>query len=364
MLRDAGAAGVAWEACSVKSDRPGLARSADDEASDGAPAAGEVPPRVANAPDAGRLGRLASSPAQIPWAGWKQVLRRTFSEMITDSMGLAAAGCAFWATLALFPAISTLITLYGLVFDRASVAQQLNVMADLLPPSAFSLIAGRVHELVTQPAATLTLRLAFTVVITLYSSSAGTKAILAALNIAYEERERRSWLRYQATALTMTICAILGAAVGITALVLLPAVLSVLHVPGNQKLLATAGSIAVLLVFVMLTLSVLYRFGPSRRQPRWHWVTPGSVVATLLWLIASAAFSYYVGTFASYDATYGPLGAVAGVMMWFWVTVYAVLLGAELNSELELQTARDSTDGPPRPLGRRGAYVADHVATQ
>ena len=162
----------------------------------------------------------------------------------------------------------------------------------------------------------------------------------------------------------MTICAILGVAVGITALVLLPVVLSVLHVPGNQKLLATAGSLAVLLVFVMLTLSVLYRFGPSRRQPRWHWVTPGSMVATLLWLVASAAFSYYVGNFASYDATYGPLGAVAGVMMWFWVTVYAVLLGAELNSELELQTARDSTDGPPRPLGRRGAYVADHVASQ
>ena len=339
-------------------------RHAKDPAPEAETSAGEVPARMADAPDSARFGRLARSPAQIPWQGWKQVLRRTFSEMITDSMGLAASGCAFWATLALFPAISMLITLYGMVFDRSAVAQQLNVMADLLPPSAFTLIAGRVHELVTQPAASLTARLLLSVAITLYSSSAGTKAMLAALNIAYEERERRSWLRYQLTALTMTVCAIGGAGLGIVTLVLMPAVLSFLHVPGNQKLLATGGSIAVLVVCGVRTLSLLYRFGPSRRQPRWHWVTPGSVVATFLWLVASAAFSYYVGNFASYDATYGPLGAVAGVMMWFWVTVYAVLLGAELNSELELQTARDSTDGPPRPLGKRGAYVADHVASQ
>ncbi len=313
-------------------------------------------------PEAAALGRLATRPAHIPWRGWKQVLRRTLTEMVSDRISLAAAGCAFWATLALFPALSTLISVYGLAFDPATVEPQLQVLSQLLPPSAFSLIEARVHLLVSQPPGALTFSLVLSFLIALYSATTSTKSILAALNLAYDEAETRGIVRYQLTALAMTLCAVVAAVVGITVLVLLPLGLQLLEVPGDQKLLAQLGSLGVLLVFVVLALSVLYRFGPSRRKAAWRWVTPGSMVATLLWLVASAAFSYYVGTYASYDATYGPLGTVAGVMMWFWVTVYAVLLGAELNSELELQTARDSTDGPPKPLGERGAYVADHVA--
>lgn len=315
-------------------------------------------------PEGRAIGRLANTPASIPWRGWKQVLRRTLSEMISDRMSLAAAGCAFWATLALFPAISTLISVYGLAFDPATVEPQLQVLARLLPPAAFSLIGARVHQLVSKPPGALTFSLVLSFLVALYSATTGTKSILAALNLAYEETESRSILRYQLTALGMTLCAVLAAVVGITVLVVLPLALNFLELPGNQKVLAQLASLGVLLVFVVLALSLLYRFGPSRERAAWRWVTPGSVVATLMWLLASAAFSYYVGNWASYDATYGPLGAVAGVMMWFWVTVYAVLLGAELNSELELQTARDSTDGPPRPPGQRGAYVADHVAQE
>ena len=319
-------------------------------------------PAVARQPDAAALGRLATAPARIPWRGWKQVLRRTFAEMISDRISLAAAGCAFWATLALFPALSTLISVYGLAFDPATVEPQLQVLARLLPPAAFSLIGARVHQLVSQPPGALTFSLVLSFLIALYSATTGTKSILSALNIAYEEKETRGLLRYQLTAMGMTLCAVVAAVVGITVLVVLPIGLRVLELPGNQKVLAQLASLGVLLVFVVLALSLLYRFGPSRQRAAWKWVTPGSLVATLLWLVASTAFSYYVGNYASYDATYGPLGAVAGVMMWFWVTVYAVLLGAELNSELELQTAHDSTDGPPKPMGDRGAYVADHVA--
>lgn len=323
-----------------------------------APASAPISPR-------GRaIGRLANAPAAIPWRGWKQVLRRTFAEMISDRMSLAAAGCAFWATLALFPALSTLISIYGLAFDPATVEPQMQVLARLLPPAAFTLIGGRIHQLVSQPRGTLTFSLVLSFLVALYSATTGTKSILSALNLAYEETEARSMVRFQLTALGMTLCAVIAAVVGITVLVLLPIALRVLELPGNQKVLAQLASLAVLLVFVVVALSTLYRFGPSRSRAAWRWVTPGSVVATLMWLLASAAFSYYVGNWASYDATYGPLGAVAGVMMWFWVTVYAVLLGAELNSELELQTARDSTDGPPRPPGQRGAYVADHVAPE
>ena len=316
-----------------------------------------------------RLGRGARQPLHIPWAGWKRVIRRTVSEMISDRIGLAAAGCAFYATLALFPAISTLVSLYGLAFDPNTVEPQLRVLRDLLPRPAFQLISERVHTLVTQPRGTLTIGLIVGLLITLWSASAATKSMIAALNIAYEEQETRSLLRYHATALSMTLCGITGAAMAVALLVFLPAVLD--FIPshfgfraveeGTQRLIQLGGPV-VMLLFVGAAFSLLYRFGPSRRGAGWQWVTPGSLLATVLWLLASVAFSFYVGHFASYDATYGPLGAVVGIMMWFFVTAYVVLLGAELNAELELQTAMDSTTGQPRPIGRRGAYVADHVA--
>ncbi|MBE7210083.1 MAG: YihY/virulence factor BrkB family protein [Gluconacetobacter diazotrophicus] len=323
-----------------------------------------------DSPRARRLGWNATHPAGIPWAGWRRVFARTFNEMISDRMGLAAAGCAFYATLALFPAISTMVSLYGLAFDPATVEPQLRVLRDLLPRPAFLLISERVHTLVTQPRGTLTIGLIISTVVTLWSASAGTKSMIAALNIAYEEKETRSFVRFHSTALAMTLCAILGAALAAALLVALPAVLDFIPrhfgfeaVEAGTQRLISLGSPVVLLVFVGLSVSLLYRFGPSRRSAAWHWITPGSVITTLLWLLASAGFSYYVGHVASYDATYGPLGAVVGIMMWFFVSAYVVLLGAELNAELELQTATDTTAGEPKPIGTRGAYVADHVAT-
>ena len=313
-------------------------------------------------PLAHELGRGAESPRQIPWLGWKAVLRRTFVEMLTDRASLVAAGCAFYATLALFPAISMMISIYGLLFDPLTVEPQLAVLRDLLPPSAWQLISERVHMLVTQPPVTLGLSLLFSTTITLWSSATGIKSILAALNVAYEEREQRGFLRFQLIAFTITLCAIIGAVVGLALLVGMPYALAFLGVSAHQKFWIRSASFTLLVLSILLGLSLLYRYGPSRSMPKWHWVTPGSLVATLLWIAVSALFSFYVAQFATYDATYGPLGTVVGVMMWFYVTAYAVLLGAELNAELELQTVRDSTDGPPKPLGLRGAYVADHVA--
>ncbi|MCQ8279645.1 YihY/virulence factor BrkB family protein [Acetobacteraceae bacterium KSS8] len=317
------------------------------------------------------LGRQARIPVQIPWAGWKQVLARTFSAMISDRIGLAAAGCAFYATLALFPAISTLVSIYGLVFDPTTVEPQLRVLRDLLPRPAYQLISDRVHTLVSKPGGTLTISLIIGTLVTLWSSSAGTKSMIAALNIAYEENETRSFLRFQATAISMTLGAILGAALTVALLVALPLVLDFIprhfgsHViEAGTQLVLKIGAPITMVLFVGVSFSLLYRIGPSRRIASWHWITPGSVIATVLWLAASAGFSFYVGHIASYDATYGPLGAVVGIMMWFFVTAYVVLLGAELNAELEKQTAMDSTAGTPRPIGRRGAYVADHVATE
>jgi membrane protein len=313
-------------------------------------------------PAAEALGRRAGSPHRIPWRGWRQVLLRTYREVISDRVSLVAAGCAFWATLALFPAISMLVSLYGLIFDPLTVEPQLQTIRDLLPPAAFTLIADRVHTLVSKGSGTLSLNLVISTAIALWSASTGTKSIISALNMAYGEQEQRSFFRFQAVGLFMTLCGIIGAVLGVAILVGLPAVISLVGLSDYASGLIRAGSVAMLVFFVLLSIALLYRFGPCRRAADWDWVSPGSVVATLLWLGASALLSVYVGRIATYDATYGPLAAVVGMMMWFWVSAYAVLLGAELNAELELQTAQDTTEGEPRPMGDRGAFVADHVA--
>jgi membrane protein len=326
------------------------------------PSRSSLPSARAEAQRDAALGRRATQPSDIPWRGWRQVIRRTYLEIISDRISLVAAGCAFYATLALFPAITMLIAIYGLMFDPTTVEPQLQVVRELLPPAAFSLIADRVHTLVSQEKATLGVSLLISTVIALWSSATGTKAMLSALNMAYEEQERRSFLRFQATGLVMTLCSILGAVLALAILVFLPVAIEFVGLDAYAKALLRIASFSILIIFVSTSLALLYHFGPSRQSAKWHWITPGSSIATLLWLVASILFSLYVGQVASYDTSYGPLGAIAGVMMWFWVSAYAVLLGAELNAELELQTFEDTTTGPAKPPGQRGAFVADHVA--
>jgi membrane protein len=204
--------------------------------------------------------------------------------------------------------------------------------------------------------------LALGVLVALWSASAGTKALMSALNVAYEEEEKRGLIRFNLTALFFTLCGILGVVVALALIVGLPAFLRLEMVGPAGQLAARGVSHLLLLVCVVLGLALLYRYAPSRRRANWRWITPGSLVAAVAWLAASILFSLYVGRFASYDATYGPLGAVVVLLIWFYLSAFVVMLGAELNAELELQTSRDTTRGPERPLGRRGAFVADHVA--
>jgi membrane protein len=283
-------------------------------------------------------------PTVFSWGGWRQVLLRTWRGVSSDRVALVAAGCAFWATLALFPAISMLISLYGLAFDPATVEPQLEVLRGLLPPAAFSLIADRVHTLVTHPRGSLGVSLLIGTGLALWSASAATKSMLSALNLAYEQQEQRGFFRFQVIGLLITLGTIVSAILAVALLVFLPAVIDFFGMDAHARVLLRVGSWGMLLVFVGLALSLLYRFGPSRRRERWHWVTAGSLVATPLWLAASALLSVYVTHIASYDATYGPLGAVVGVMMWFWVSAYAVLLGAELNAALEMPAAKAAAE--------------------
>jgi membrane protein len=308
------------------------------------------------------LGRQAGRPGEIPPRGWLAVLRRVMREAISDEAGTAAASCGFYALLALFPAISVAISLYGLVADPITVNDQLEGVRDVLPASTYDLIAARVHELAAAGRTKLSWGLALSLLVALWSAMSGTKAIISALNVAYEEREKRSLLRLNLVALLFTLGGMVGVVLALTVIVVVPTALAFTWLGPLASAAVRACSFALLLGFVMLGLAFLYRFAPSRADAKWRWVTPGSLLAAALWLAASLAFSFYVSNFGSYDTYYGTLGGVVVALLWFYISAYAVILGAELNAELELQTRRDTTTDPVRPMGKRGAFVADHVA--
>ena len=283
-------------------------------------------------------------------------------EAISDEVGMAAASCGFYALLALFPAISVAISLYGLVADPISVEGQLEAVRGVLPASAYDLIAARVHDLASAGQTKLSWGLALSLVVALWSAMNGTKAIFAALNVAYEEREKRSILHLNLVALLFTLGGIVGVVLALAVIVVVPAALAFTWLGPLAAAAVRACSFALLLGFVVLGLALLYRFAPSRADAKWRWITPGSSLAAGLWLAASLAFSFYVSNFGAYDAAYGALGGVVVALLWFYLSAYAVILGAELNAELELQTRLDTTTPPERPMGERGAFVADHVA--
>ena len=268
--------------------------------------------------------------------GWR-VARRMATQVIRHDISLVAAGCAFYATLAMFPALSVLVSLYGLLLDPASVGRQMQLLHGLLPPDAFTLIADQVTALVARPPATLGLGLAVGLVIALWSASAGTKAMLSSLNTAYGAVERRGVVRFQATGLAITLAGILGAVLALAVLVALPAAAAFLHASAYLRSWLHLLSMAVLLLYVAVLLGFLYRFGPSPQRAGdgvARRLLPGAALATVLWLSVALVVSVYVGDFGSFDATYGPLAAVAGVMLWFWASSFVVLVGAELNAAL------------------------------
>jgi len=255
-------------------------------------------------------------------------------------MSLAAAGCAFYATMALFPAISMLISVYGLMFNPASVTSQLDLLAPLLPAPAYALIEARVHQLVSQPSGDLSINLLVSLVVTLWSSSTGAKSILSAVNVAYDVTEQRPFLQFQAIGLLMTLAAVLCAVIAIAVLVFLPLVIDALGLSSHGGSLVHAAGMAMLIGAFVLSLGLLYRYGPCRPTPPDPRIIPGTAVATVLWLVASELLGVYVSRIVSFSATYGPLGAAVGVMLWFYVSAYAVLLGAELNARLEDEVHR------------------------
>lgn len=251
----------------------------------------------------------------------------------SQRVSLVAAGCAFYATLALFPTITMLISLYGLVYNPDTVQPQLHYLQGFMPPAAFDLISDRITSIVAQPTKGLGLSFVVSLLISLWSSSTGTKSVLNALTLAYNERETRGIIHFQLLAFGMTIIAVIGVGIAVGFLVLVPIVLAHLYLPTALTFLVGLIGPGTMILFIAGALALLYRFGPAGKGRLFY--APGAAIATIAWLAASSAFGFYVGHFAAYSASYGPLATLIGLMMWFYITAYVVLFGAELNAALD-----------------------------
>ena len=311
-------------------------------------------------------GRRADMPSGIPWRGWKDVFWRTVEQISADRLLLIAGGVVFYGLLATVPAITALVSMYGIFTPASTINAQLSFLADVMPAGAYQLISDQIVRIAGNSDGKLTLAFVLGLGIALWSANAGVKAIFDALNVVYDEDEKRGWIKLNAISLAFTFAGVVVLILILGAVVALPLVLAFVGFAAQQQ----AGWLPllrwpVMFALVVLGLSVLYRHGPSRRHAKWRWVSVGSVFAALSWIAVSVAFSWYLSKFADYNATYGSLGAVIGLMMWMWISTAVVLIGAELNSEIEHQTAQDSTTGIAKPLGARGAVMADTVgATQ
>lgn len=317
-------------------------------------------PAAASRPDP--LGRRADEPHEIPPTGWWYILKRLAGDISRDNVSLMAAGVAFYGLLSLAPAFTALVALYGLVFDPSQVQAQVGAMEGMMPDEARQLIASQLTTIVQGSNSTLGVGFIVSLMIAIWSANSGTSALFMALNVAYAEPEKRGLLRYYAGTLALTGAAVIFGIVSLILVAIIPAVVGMLPFGAFGKIVIDWIRWPVLALLFAAALAVTYRYAPSRNEPRWSWVSTGAVLATALWIGGSVLFSLYVGKFATYNKTYGSLGAVVVLLMWFWLSAYAVLIGAELNAEMEHQTARDTTDRPKKPMGRRGAYVADTVA--
>lgn len=308
-------------------------------------------------------GRSATSPWQMPLRAWKEVALRTWNQSWLDNTGLVAAGVAFYGFLALVPLLGTLVLGYGLFAQPDTVIDHVMAMLRILPPDVVELIGQLLMNAVQTSEGTSGLGILAALAIALYAGGNGAGAVMTALNMAYEEKEKRSLLLFYGIAITITLMAVLIALVVLAIMGAVGELERLLpEASGATLLLGKLGLYFAMALFAAGIAATLYRFGPSRENARWQWLTPGSIFTAIVWLLLAIGFSFYVTKLTDYNATYGSIAAIVMLLTWMYLSAYVFLFGAELNAELEHQTARDSTTGRPKPLGKRGAWVADHVA--
>lgn len=311
----------------------------------------------------GLPGSDADTPAQLGKQGWKMVVKRAWKETKDDNVPLLAAGVAFYAFLALFPGIIAMVTLYGLVADPATVQEQIEGLSRALPPETATLMADQLREITSTDSSSLGIGLVVSLLAALFSASGGVQNMMKAINLAYDEQETRGFVKLRGTALLLTLGAVVFLVVSIGLVAVTPVVLDRLPLGIVGEALGHVARWVALVVFAVVALAVLYRYAPDRDNAKLVWVGVGSVAATVLWVVGSAGFSLYVSNFGKYGKTYGALAGVVVLLLWLFLTSYIVLFGAEVNAEAERQTAKDTTQGPEKPMGERRAVAADSVAT-
>lgn len=307
-----------------------------------------------------RRGRAARHPTHIPLLGWRDIIWRTWREITVDRLPAVAGGVTFYTLLALIPAIGAFVSLYGLFADVRTVEQQLRDMSGVFPPSVVKIVGEQMLRLASQGETKLGVAFGFSLLLSVWSANASMRALFDGLNVAYDEEEKRHIVRRTLLSYAFTLCALIYAAAVSAMLIVTPWLLKAARLSSLDALLTPIRWLVVM-GMTAVAFGVLYRFAPSRSQARWRWVWIGAVTASAGWLIGSLGFSVYVNQIAHYDATYGPLGAIIAFMVWVWFSIMAILIGAELNAEIEHQTAVDSTTGPEQPMGARGAAMADTV---
>ena len=306
-------------------------------------------------------GRDSTRPTEIPAKGWLDILMRVKNEIAKDHVGLVAAGVAFYGLLAIFPAITALMSITGLLYNPVELVSALEGVTAVVPPDVSQILLDQARSVAESETGGLTLGLVLGLGLALWSASAGVGSLIEGINMAYDETETRSFVKLKAITIVMTLAMIVGVIVAGILAVVLPVTLSFLAISPMVETMIRILAYVPLALIVVGGVAVLYRFAPDRSRAKWRWLTPGSIAATLLWLVASVGFSVYVQNFGSYNETFGSIAGVIVVLMWMWISAYVILMGAELNSEIEAQTARDSTTGLREPLGHRGAVKADTV---
>jgi membrane protein len=306
-------------------------------------------------------GRTAETPSQIPARGRKDILLRVYRSIMKDRILLIAAGVTFYTLLAIFPGIAALISIFGLFADPVTIAEHLDSIVGVLPGGAIDVLRDQMTRLASQRRTALGIGFVVSLAFSIWTANSGVKALFDALNFVYEEEETRGFLKLTRVTLLVTLGIIAFVLLTLGVVVALPIVLHYVSQSGVSSFLVNFGRWPVLFVLITLALQFLYRYGPSRKEPQWRWISWGSVIAAIMWLAASVLFSWYVANFGSYNKTYGSLGAIIGFMTWIWISIIVVLVGAKVNAEMEHQTVRETTIGQAKPLGTRGARMADTV---
>jgi membrane protein len=308
-------------------------------------------------------GRRAATPSEISAPGWKDILLRVWKNIGEDRVMLVAAGVTFYCLLAIFPAIAALVAIYGFFSDPASISSHVDKLSGVMPGGALDVIRNQMNQVASQGPSKLGVAFIISFLVSLWSANAGIKSILDALNLVYDEPEKRGLIRLNLLSLAFTVAAILFILVAIACIAALPAVASS-QLQGATAVIAQIVRWPILFIIIAVGLAFVYRYGPSRAEPQRRWITWGSAFAAIAWIAVSLGFSWYAANFGSYNKTYGSLAAVVVLMFWLWLSAAIILIGAELDAEMEHQTVRDTTVGRGKPMGARDARMDTVGAAQ